>query len=177
MMIKRCTVNIGKNGVNDNFIELLKSAFKTHENVRICVLKSGGRDREQITKEQGIFITTAGMMDGGPVISYLKSLHRDQKNSIILTGYQAEGTNGRLLMEEHAVFIDGAKMKVKAEHKQFDFSAHAGLSDLKEYVNAIKPKKIALNHGDVGSEDNLAKELRNQGYEVFTPKLNDVINF
>lgn len=48
--IKQCTMNIGKNGVNDNFIELLKSAFKTHENVRICILKNAGRDREQKKK-------------------------------------------------------------------------------------------------------------------------------
>ena len=45
--LTQCTLNIGKNGVNDNFIELLKSAFKNHENVRICILKSGGRDREK----------------------------------------------------------------------------------------------------------------------------------
>lgn len=45
MIIKRCTLNIGKNGVNDNFIELIRSAFKNHENVRVCILKSGGRDR------------------------------------------------------------------------------------------------------------------------------------
>ena len=47
MKIKQCTAHIGKNGVNDNFIGLLKSAFKNHENVRICILKSGGRDREK----------------------------------------------------------------------------------------------------------------------------------
>ncbi|MDO8623627.1 MAG: YhbY family RNA-binding protein [archaeon] len=45
--LKQCTLNIGKNGVNDNFIELIRSAFKNHENVRVCILKSGGRDREK----------------------------------------------------------------------------------------------------------------------------------
>lgn len=46
MKLKQCTINIGKNGINDNFIELLKSNFKNHENVRVCILKGGGRDRE-----------------------------------------------------------------------------------------------------------------------------------
>jgi len=48
MKLKQCTVNIGKNGINENFIKLLESAFKNHENVRICVLKSGGHEKAKV---------------------------------------------------------------------------------------------------------------------------------
>ncbi len=41
-------VQIGKNGLTSGIIENLKNAFKTHQIVRISVLKSGGRDREKI---------------------------------------------------------------------------------------------------------------------------------
>ncbi len=48
MKLKQCTVNIGKSGIRENLIKLLESAFKNHENVRICVLKSGGHEKEKV---------------------------------------------------------------------------------------------------------------------------------
>lgn len=47
-MISQSEIQIGKNGVTENFINSLKNNFKTHINVRISVLKSSGRDREKI---------------------------------------------------------------------------------------------------------------------------------
>ncbi|MBI2042930.1 YhbY family RNA-binding protein [Candidatus Pacearchaeota archaeon] len=43
-------VQLGKNGVTENFIETLKTYFKNHNSVRISVLKSGTRDREEFRK-------------------------------------------------------------------------------------------------------------------------------
>ena len=40
-------MQIGKNGVSENFLSNLKSAFKTHELVKIHILKNAGRDREK----------------------------------------------------------------------------------------------------------------------------------
>ena len=47
-MIKQMVVQIGKNGITDNFIESLKNSFKTHTSVRISVLKSAGHERNQV---------------------------------------------------------------------------------------------------------------------------------
>jgi RNA-binding protein YhbY len=47
-MISQSEIQIGKNGITENFINSLKNNFKTHINVRISVLKSSGRDREKI---------------------------------------------------------------------------------------------------------------------------------
>ena len=41
-------VQLGKNGVTANFIETLKTHFKNHKDVRIVVLKSCCRDRNEI---------------------------------------------------------------------------------------------------------------------------------
>ena len=41
-------VQIGKNGLSDNFILTLKSAFKNHKHIRISVLKSAFSERENI---------------------------------------------------------------------------------------------------------------------------------
>jgi RNA-binding protein YhbY len=44
----QATIQIGKNGVNAGTFISLENAFKTHELVRICVLKSAGREKAQV---------------------------------------------------------------------------------------------------------------------------------
>lgn len=44
------TMQIGKNGITEGFIELLKNAFKMHENAKISVLKTATRSREETEK-------------------------------------------------------------------------------------------------------------------------------
>lgn len=41
-------MQLGKNGITENFIENLKNNFKKQENVRISVLKSAGHNKEKI---------------------------------------------------------------------------------------------------------------------------------
>ncbi len=48
MQKKLANIQIGKQKINDNFIETLKNHFKNHENVKVSVLKSGGHDKEKI---------------------------------------------------------------------------------------------------------------------------------
>ncbi|MFH1787337.1 MAG: YhbY family RNA-binding protein [archaeon] len=43
-------VQLGKNGITENFIQTLINAFKTHKNIKISVLKSLTRDKKQIKK-------------------------------------------------------------------------------------------------------------------------------
>ncbi len=43
-------IQIGKNGISENFFSTLESYFKTHKNVKIIVLKSAREERE-MTKE------------------------------------------------------------------------------------------------------------------------------
>lgn len=46
----QCSIQIGKQGISENFISTLEGMFKTHENVRVCVLKSAGHDKESVKK-------------------------------------------------------------------------------------------------------------------------------
>lgn len=41
---------IGKAGLTASAIETFKTAFKTHHQIRISVLKSAGRNKENVTK-------------------------------------------------------------------------------------------------------------------------------
>ncbi len=49
-MIKLGEIQLGKNGITNNFIYTLKNHFKKHENVKISVLKSAGHNKEKVKK-------------------------------------------------------------------------------------------------------------------------------
>lgn len=136
----------------------------------------GGRERDEAIKQQGIFVATAGMMTGGPIIIYLKEGHKDPKNSILLTGYVDTGTNGRMMLEEGAIFIEGRKTKVHAEYHQYDFSAHAGLDELFELIRKFNPRTLILVHGNPDAIKHLEKLERENHRDVFVPEVGSEIN-
>ena len=53
-------MNIGKNGLTDGAIEVIKNAFKTHKQIRITVFKSFTRDREKIREIGEKIISSLG---------------------------------------------------------------------------------------------------------------------
>jgi len=147
----------------------LKSAFKKAKLIR----KPG--DRQEVLGKQCIIITTSGMLTGGPIIHYLKYMHTEPKNSILITGYQGEGTNGRMLLEKGELFIDGFQKKIFCEVKKFDFSAHLGLSEIKALVRKVNPKKVIFMHGDEKPLLNLAEWASALDIDVTVPNLGDSI--
>ncbi|MCL4323226.1 MAG: MBL fold metallo-hydrolase, partial [Candidatus Thermoplasmatota archaeon] len=66
----------------------------------------GKRMRENIDSAD-VIISTSGMLDGGPVLSYIEKFVHDDKSAIFMTGYQVEGTNGRNLMEKGTLNLSG----------------------------------------------------------------------
>jgi len=132
----------------------------------------GWKDRKNALKNQAIVVTTSGMLDGGPVLDYLNQLHFDSRSAVLMTGYQAEETNGRLLLETGKGYIDGMRVKFKGHYEKFDFSAHAGKKELVSLIKKINPKNLVLQHGDRPSIDSLKKEFK---MNVFTPELGDSI--
>lgn len=124
--------------------------------------------RNKAADRPGVIVTTSGMLDGGPVLSYLKRLHRDPRTEILLTGYQVAGTNGRRLLDTGRILIDEAEVKVECPVSHFDFSAHAGHSELVEQAKRCQPTRVVLYH----SEDRqpLATALEEEGFEVLLPR-------
>jgi len=110
-------------------------------------------------------VTTSGMLDGGPVLRYLEAVRDDPRSAILLTGYQVEGSNGRRLIEEGAIEVDGVDVKIKCEWQKFDFSAHAGHDELVRFIEGCDPQRVVLMHGD--KRELLADAL--DGREVMLP--------
>jgi putative mRNA 3-end processing factor len=119
-----------------------------------------------------VILTSSGMMDGGPVLTYMSKLKDNPKNAVILTGYQVENTNSRLLVDEHKLNFYGVVQDVACELAYFDFSAHAGHSQLIEFAEACNPSKIILFHSD--NREALVEPL-SRFAEVYTPHDGEVI--
>lgn len=116
--------------------------------------------RKRAIEEPCIIITTAGMCEGGPVMNYIKNLYNDENSSIFLTGYQVIGTQGRRLIEEGVINIDGKDYRPKCDIRKFDFSAHAGQDELLHAINKWSPQKVFIVHGEPEKIDSLKEKVK-----------------
>ena len=105
-------------------------------------------ERRKALREAEVIVTTGGMLDGGPVLYYLGELYRDANSSILLTGFQVEGSNGRQLLDTGTLTIDDTVIRPACEVQKFDFSAHAGHSDLVRVAKESRAETVVLMHGD-----------------------------
>ncbi len=164
----RVTEAILKNPQSVKDAKKLERAFNRAKKIR------SRQDRAEAIRRGGIFVTTSGMLTGGPVLHYLNAMNHSN-NAILLTGYQGEETNGRLLLETGEVFIEGMKKIVRCKVKQFDFSAHDGMSQIKNTIRTIRPKKVIFMHGDEEPINNLLEWAKAKGIEAYAPKIGETI--
>ncbi|MFW5704213.1 MAG: MBL fold metallo-hydrolase [Nanoarchaeota archaeon] len=130
------------------------------------------KERGELAKKKGIVIlTTSGMVQGGPVISYAEKMIHDKDNFVILTGYQAKGTNGRFMFEDHLFYSHHQRFPVKAHVRKFDFSAHYGQDEIRRLMTKLKPKHLILQHGDVDAleESRRYAESNLEDTKVYVP--------
>ena len=109
--------------------------------------------------EADVIVTTSGMLDGGPAIWYLNRLRHDSANAILLTGYQADRSGGRSLLDTGMLPIFGKMTKVNLEIEQFDLSNHAGKTDLIQFALDCKPKHVVLFHTPDDDVDDFARSF------------------
>ncbi len=114
-----------------------------------------------------VIVTTGGMLDGGPVLGYVNNVKNDPKSAILIVGYQAEDTNGRMLLEQGSMVIDGESYKIECEVERFDFSAHADHSEIVDFIQKCDPKNVVFMHSEV--RELFLPDL--QDYNVILPEL------
>jgi putative mRNA 3-end processing factor len=129
-------------------------------------------ERKAILKgDPCIILSTAGMLQGGPIIYYLTQLYNDEKSSIIFTGYQAEDTPGRRVLEEQILEVGENEYPVKMKIYQYDFSAHGGQEDLLKLVKLANPEKVVLVHGDPDVIPVFDEKLKEEGFKTIIPEM------
>lgn len=127
-------------------------------------------------KRPKVVIAGSGMVTGGRVLTYLQQFLDRTETTVLLVGYQAEGTRGRQLLEgAHELKIFGKYYPVKAKIAYLgSLSAHADQNGLLDWLSEIKnvPEKIFLVHGEPLVLDAFRVKLKDVlGWEVHIPKL------
>ncbi|RXJ49449.1 MBL fold metallo-hydrolase RNA specificity domain-containing protein [Gelidibacter gilvus] len=130
-------------------------------------------------KRSKIVIAGSGMVTGGRVLTYLQQLIDKSSTTVLLVGYQAEGTRGRQLFDgAHEIRFSGKYHPVKATIKHIEsLSAHADQGELLHWMGAIKnnPEKVYLIHGEPAALDAFRVKITNTyKWHVHIPKLNEV---
>ncbi len=160
--------------------ELSDTEYKSMCN-HINIIESYKETWETIDKPGSkIVIAGSGMVTGGRVLTYLKQLIDEPSTTVLLVGYQAEGTRGRQLQEgTHEIKFFGKYYPVKAQIKNIEsLSAHADQHDLIEWMSEIKniPEEVFLVHGEPTASDAFRVKIKDTyNYHVTIPKLYDVI--
>lgn len=131
-------------------------------------------------KRSKIIIAGSGMVTGGRVLTYLKQLIDEPSTTVLLVGYQAEGTRGRQLKEgAYEIRFFGRYYPVKATIKSIEsLSAHGDQQDLLNWMSAIKniPEEVFLIHGEPTALDAFKVKIKNvYNWNTRIPKLSDVI--
>lgn len=124
--------------------------------------------RRRIAEKPAAIVTTAGMLAGGPAMTYIPAISGNPQNAVAMTGYQVEGTPGRDLLETGSAEIDGRHQRVAAQVRQFDFSAHADREGLLSFLDDYRDAEVLVNHGD--DCDRFAADLRADGFDASAPE-------
>ncbi|MCR8433184.1 MAG: beta-CASP ribonuclease aCPSF1 [Crenarchaeota archaeon] len=135
--------------------------------------------------QPAIIISTNGMIQGGPILDFLRYMSEDPNNMLVFVSYQAPGTLGRQIQRGaqivRLVSAEGTReLHIKmAVHSIKGFSGHSDHSELIKFVSEMqpnKPKRVVLIHGDPPKIYELAKKLSTLKFEVLTPGNGDAIS-
>jgi metallo-beta-lactamase family protein len=121
-----------------------------------------------------VIISASGMCEQGRILHHLRNNLEDPRSTVLITGFQAQETLGRKLVEKmREVRVFGEPVTVRAEISSLDeLSAHADQGELLKWLKPLAPhlKKIFLVHGETAQSEALAAVIRSQyGVEVALP--------
>jgi len=171
-------------------LDVYRHAIRTQSpELRDGLDEAGAFDRGQITECRttqeskdlaslaypSIIISASGMATGGRVLHHLERLLPDRRNSVVLTGFQAEGTRGhRLQGGERSLKLYGRYVPVRAEVVVLDgFSVHADADELVDWLGGAErpPDCCYVVHGSAAASEALAERISSDlGWLAVVPR-------
>lgn len=114
-----------------------------------------------------IIIAGSGMMNGGRIMHHLKNYLSSPTTTLLIVGYQVEGSLGRKLHQgERFVNIFGTDINVNADVQSCGaFSGHADFPRLLNWIHCFthqKPRKIFVTHGELNSALSFSQAIEDQ---------------
>ena len=153
--------------------------------IEMCQMFTLNSDyKETITsifdKQPKVVIAASGMITGGRVLSYLERYIGLPETTVIIVGYQAEGTRGRKLLEGATeIKIYGKYYPVLAKILEIEgLSAHGDQNDLLNWLSDLKkkPEKVFLVHGENQPADELRIKINEKyGFDCAVPMMGQEI--
>jgi metallo-beta-lactamase family protein len=125
-------------------------------------------DSKELNSLRGpmIIVSASGMATGGRVIHHLAHRISDNRNAVMLVGFQAPGTRGDALRNGvRQLKMLGRYHRVRAEVVSVDLSIHADQSELLDWMRTAspQPRQVYVNHGEDEASaalvDHLQKDL------------------
>ncbi len=127
-----------------------------------------------------VIIAGSGMSNGGRIMHHERNYLSDPKSTLLLVGYQAVGTMGRMLQEGAKtvrIFDEDVPVRAKVVVIQ-GYSAHKDMNALLEFVTAMQDslKKIFGVHAELGAGLFFAQRVRDYlGIDTRVPKAGEVV--
>jgi len=135
------------------------------------------RESMRLCKQDGpmIVISASGMATGGRILHHLEARLPDSRNLILLAGYQAAGTRGRLLKEgAKTVKMHGEEVPVRADVASIEgMSAHGDSQEILRWLETspTRPKRTFLVHGEPAEVQAMSKLVGCElGWETHIPR-------
>ena len=122
-----------------------------------------------------IIISASGMATGGRVLHHLKHYIGDERNTVLLAGFQAGGTRGdRLARGEKEIKIHGQMFPVKAQIEKLDnMSAHADYGEILNWMENFNnpPRKVFVVHGEASAAQSMKDRIEKKfGWQADVPE-------
>ncbi len=122
-----------------------------------------------------VIISGSGMLSGGRIVHHLKRRLPDESTILLFTGYQAEGTKGREIIEgADTVYIHKQPVRVRAQVERLDMlSAHADYAETLCWLESFKepPRQTWLVHGEPPAQRSLKEKIEERfGWPVAIAK-------
>lgn len=139
------------------------------------------RDESQALNEMrgpAVILAGSGMLSGGRILHHCRVRLPRPENTLMIAGYQAQGTLGRVLLEgAHVVRIHKGDVPVLAEIAELrGMSGHADAGELLRWLAEVKqpPQRVFLTHGEEEAALPLAARIaKERGFATHVPGMGE----
>ncbi|MBI4154444.1 MBL fold metallo-hydrolase [Candidatus Woesearchaeota archaeon] len=127
------------------------------------------KDRKKAIEKYPIILSSAGMLGGGPAVSYLREISRRKESKVVFSGFLVEESPGRNLIKTKIFKNAEEEFDVHCDLHQFELSAHTDRKGIFSVIERLKPETVICVHGE--HCERLAKDVAEEfNIQAYAPK-------